>query len=96
VFQSNEAILGISGLPNYPFSMDFPAVRDIVVTLIYVIVLGLNLKLWVMWQKRLEVPPEPAEGDVPARRSRFGRPLQRWSARRAESGTPSSTAPEGA
>jgi hypothetical protein len=96
VFKSNQPLLGLDFLPNYPFNMDFPAVRDIVVTLIYGVILVTNLKLWVMWQKRHEVAPEPAEGDVPARRSRFGRPLQRWSARRAEAGVPSSTAPEGA
>jgi hypothetical protein len=97
IFESNEAILGIGGLPNYPFSMDFPALRDIVVSAIYGIVLVTNLKLWVMWQKRLEVAPEAPAGEAtPERRSRFGRPLQRWSARRAEAGVPSSTAPEGA
>lgn len=94
VFKSNQDIFGL--LPvHYPFNLDFPAIRDIAVTMIYVVVLTTNLKFWVMWQKRHEVAPEPAEGDVPAKRSRFGRPLQRWSARRAESGTPSSTVPEG-
>ena len=41
------------------------------------IFLGINLKLFVMWQKRNEVKavPEPVEG-APARRSRFGRPLR--------------------
>ena len=45
--------------------------------MIYVIFLGINLKLFVMWQKRHEVKavPEPVEG-APARRSRFGRPLR--------------------
>jgi hypothetical protein len=84
VFTSHEQILGF--LPvNYPFNLDFPALRDIVVTLIYVVFLGANLKLWVMWQKRHEVPAA-ASGDetTPARRSRFGRPLRAWSARRAE------------
>lgn len=86
VWQSNEKILGF--LPvNYPFNLDFPAVRDIVVTVIYVAFLGLNLKLWVMWQKRHEIAAAPAADDAtPARRSRFGRPLRAWSARRAEAG----------
>jgi hypothetical protein len=76
IFRSNEQMLWI--LPwHWPFDFNYPALRDIVVTGIYIIFLGLNLKLWVMWQKRHEVKaaPEPAEG-APARRSRFGRPLR--------------------
>jgi hypothetical protein len=93
VFQSNEEILGFVGI-NYPFSLDYPAVRDIVVTVIYIVFLGLNLKLWSMWQKRHEVAVPAGEGDetAPARRSRFGRPLRAWSARRAEAGSASATA----
>ncbi|HSO96190.1 MAG TPA: hypothetical protein VLV81_09140 [Acidimicrobiia bacterium] len=62
---------------HWPFNLDYPALRDIVVALIYVAFLGLNLKLWVMWQRRHEVR-ERAEtaGEAPARRSRFGRPLR--------------------
>ncbi len=84
VFTSHQDILGI--LPvHYPFNLDYPALRDIVVTMIYVVMLGLNLKLWVMWQKRNEVPaPAATDEATPARRSRFGRPLRVWSARRAE------------
>jgi hypothetical protein len=78
VWKSNQPILGLDFLPNYPFNFDFPAVRDIVVTGIYVVFLGANLKLWVMWQKRHEVKPAPAEGEEGAvvKRSRFGRPLR--------------------
>ena len=76
IFKSDQDILGI--LPvHYPFNMDFPALRDIVVTMIYVVILGLNLKLWVMWQHRLEVKVKPEGETTPARRSRFGRPLRR-------------------
>jgi hypothetical protein len=92
VFQSNEKMLFLPW--NWPFSMDFPAVRDIVVSGIYVVFLGANVKFWVMWQKRHEVAAAAAASDddaTPARRSRFGRPLRAWSARRAE--TPSTTAP---
>lgn len=96
LFKSNGAILGLGFLPNYPFNMEFPALRDIVVTMIYGVVLVTNLKFWVMWQKRHEVAPEAPEGETAPARSRFGRPLQRWSARRAESGAPSSTAPTAA
>lgn len=62
---------------NWPFSLDYPALRDIVVALMYVVFLGVNLKLWVMWQKRHEVREQAATAtDTPARRSRFGRPLR--------------------
>jgi hypothetical protein len=87
IFTSHEAILGLGFLPNYPFNVDYPALRDIVVTLIYVVLLGLNLKIFVMWQKRHEVAPETTDAE-PAKRSRFGRPLQAWSARRAEAKSP--------
>jgi hypothetical protein len=73
VFTSSMDILGILPI-HYPFSLDFPAVRDIVVTMIYGVVLGLNVFLFVKWQKRNEVPAEAAE--EPERRSRFGRPLR--------------------
>jgi hypothetical protein len=76
IFRSSEKMLWV--LPwHWPFDFNYPALRDIVVTGIYIIFLGLNLKLWVMWQKRNEVreAPQPVEG-APARRSRFGRPLR--------------------
>lgn len=83
IFKSNQDILGI--LPvHYPFNMDFPALRDIVVTLIYVVVLGLNLKLFVMWQQRNDEPAEAAADAKPEKQSRFGRPLRAWSARRTQ------------
>lgn len=86
VFTSHEAILGLSFLPNYPFNLDFPALRDIVVTVIYVVILGANIKMFSMWQKRNEVKAEPTETEAAPARSRFGRPLRAWSARRAEAG----------
>jgi hypothetical protein len=90
IWTSHDDILGI--LPvHYPFNFDFPALRDIVVTMIYGVLLVTNLKLWVMWQHRLEVKAEPEGTEAaPARRSRFGRPL-----RRAEPVT-AGAAPEGA
>jgi hypothetical protein len=75
IFQSGHEILGF--LPvDWPFSMDFPALRDIVVTMIYVVLLGLNLKLWVMWQDRHKVAAT-TDDDAPPKRSRFGRPLRK-------------------
>jgi hypothetical protein len=63
---------------NWPFNLDYPALRDIVVALIYVALLGVNLKLWVMWQRRHEVQEQAAAAveAAPVRRSRFGRPLR--------------------
>ena len=43
VFTSHQHILGLSFLGNYPTNFDFPAVRDIVVTLIYGAVLTINV-----------------------------------------------------
>jgi hypothetical protein len=74
VFTSNMDILGFIPI-HYPFALDYPALRDIVVTLIYVVFLGLNLKLFVMWQHRNDVADESAE-TAPSRLSRFGRPLR--------------------
>ncbi len=75
VWKSSEQMLFFPW--HWPFNLDFPALRDIVVTLIYGVVIGANLKLWVMWQHRHEVKEAPADaGAAPARRSRFGRPLR--------------------
>jgi hypothetical protein len=84
----------IFGIIDFPFNFDFPALRDIIVSGIYVTVLGANLILWTMWQRRFEVKA-PAEAETaPARRSRFGRPLRR---REPEPATAAAgPAPEGA
>ena len=73
LFQSNQNIFFIP--INWPFSFDYPALRDIIVSVIYIVILGANLKLWVMWQHRLDPIPE-ADPNAPVKRSRFGRPLQ--------------------
>ena len=73
VFTSDMDVLGFIPI-HYPFALDYPAVRDIVVTLIYGVVLGLNVFMFAKWQKRNEVPAEAA--DEPVKRSRFGRPLR--------------------
>jgi len=90
IFTSDDDILGLINI-HYPFSMDFPALRDVVVTGIYAQFLVLNVWLWVKWQKRHEVKASPEGAETaPERRSRFGRPLRRT--------TPEATvpAPEGA
>ena len=76
LFRSNQEMLFFGR--DWPFSFDYPALRDIAVTLIYVIVLGANLKMWVMWQQRHATKAAPVETEAAeSRRSRFGRPLRR-------------------
>src|SRR4029079_2090070 len=76
---------------HWPFNLDCPALRDIVVSMIYGAMLTLNIALFVLWQKRNVVVEKPAQDATPAKRSRFGRPLRRGEGR----GAPA-PAPEGA
>ena len=55
-----------------PFTITYEAIRDIVVTMIYIAFLGLQIYLWVWWQKRGQRKVTP---ELPA--STFGRPLVR-------------------
>jgi hypothetical protein len=92
IWTSSDDILGLIHV-HYPFDFNFPALRDIIVSGMYVQFLVLNVWLWVKWQKRFEVKPEPAADETaPARRSRFGRPLRRTKA--AEPAGPVAPAPE--
>jgi hypothetical protein len=76
IFRSGQDMLFFPW--HWPFNMDYPALRDIVVSGIYVVLLGLNVMLFVKWQDRNKVPEAtPATGTTPAKRSRFGRPLRR-------------------
>jgi hypothetical protein len=75
VVQSGHQIFGV--LPvDWPFSFDYPALRDLGVALIYGVLLVLNLKFFVMWQNRHQVAAA-ADDDAPPKRSRFGRPLRK-------------------
>jgi hypothetical protein len=76
VFRNNQDILGL-GIHNWPFSMDKHNVRDIIGVLIYGIAIGLNVGLFVAWQKRGQEKPEE---EAAPKTSRFGRPLRRRSA----------------
>ncbi|HEX5586406.1 MAG TPA: hypothetical protein VFZ17_03810 [Acidimicrobiia bacterium] len=60
---------------KFPFDINQQAVRDVVATGIYVVMVGLNLFLFSKWQKRGQVD-ETAATDTP-KVSRFGRPLRR-------------------
>jgi hypothetical protein len=76
IFQSNQDMLFFPW--HWPFNLDYPALRDIVVSGIYVVLLGLNVALFVKWQDRKKVvDAAPAEAATPAKRSRFGRPLRK-------------------
>jgi hypothetical protein len=77
VFRSNQDVLGL-GIANWPFTMDKKAVRDIIVVVIYGVLFGLNLYLFVAWQKRGAAAAPAA--DAPTKTSRFGRPLRRKAA----------------
>jgi NhaP-type Na+/H+ or K+/H+ antiporter len=73
VFRNNQKMLFFPW--NWPFSFDKHNIRDIIVVVIYGIGMGLNVGLFVAWQKRGQEKPE-AEAAKP-RTSRFGRPLRR-------------------
>jgi hypothetical protein len=90
IFRSGQDMLFFPW--HWPFNLDYPALRDIVVTMIYGAMLGLNIALFVMWQKRNVVVEKPAADTTPAKRSRFGRPLRRGSGR----GAPAPAGVEGA
>jgi hypothetical protein len=73
VFRSSQDIFFLP--VHWPFSMDQRAVRDIIVTMIYVVFFVLNIKMFIDWQKR-GIEPAAVAADKP-RTSRFGRPLRR-------------------
>ncbi|HYV58841.1 MAG TPA: hypothetical protein VFA62_02110 [Acidimicrobiia bacterium] len=62
---------------TYAIKPNYQQLRDLIVVVIYGVFFGLNLRLWMLWQKRLVPKPEPAgeEGKV-LRTSRFGRPVK--------------------
>lgn len=60
---------------NFPFDINMKAISDIIAAGIYVVLFGLNLYLFVAWQKRGAEKAETA--DAPPKTSRFGRPLRR-------------------
>jgi len=63
---------------EFPFNMDYQALRDIIVVGIYSVFVGANLFFFSKWQARGEPVAEAApEPEGTARRSWFGRPLRR-------------------
>jgi hypothetical protein len=73
VFRNNQKMLFFPW--NWPFNFVKQDVRDIIVVIIYVVVLGLNVRLFSLWQQRGKPRLEAAEAKP--RTSRFGRPLRR-------------------
>jgi uncharacterized membrane protein YraQ (UPF0718 family) len=57
-----------------PFTVSYEAVRDIVASLIYGVMLGLHVALWMIWQNRGKAKP----AELPT--SPYGRPLVRRTA----------------
>lgn len=55
---------------NFPFTMSYEAVRDVVVVIIHVWYFGLLIFLWSVWQKRGDGKPSTELAT-----STFGRPL---------------------
>jgi hypothetical protein len=54
---------------NFPFTISYQAVRDIIVIVIHVVFFGIMLWLWSWWQKRGQTKPAELET------STYGRPL---------------------
>ncbi len=65
------------GIFDFPFDINYQALRDVVAAGIYIVFFGANLALIVQWQKRGKVGEAPAPEQP--RVSRFGRPLRRRS-----------------
>jgi len=57
---------------NFPFTMSYEAIRDIVVVVLHVWYFGLIIYLWNVWQRRGETKPGTAVAT-----STYGRPLVR-------------------
>ncbi len=64
---------GGEGIVQYvlPFGLDYEKIRDIIVSVIYVVFLGLHVAMWVIWQDRGKKKPVEIET------STYGRPLVR-------------------
>jgi hypothetical protein len=66
-------------LDTKPIKFSGRALRDIVATVIYIVFLGMNTVMWIMWQKRGTAKPKKAAPATatpePAGTSAFSRPL---------------------
>jgi hypothetical protein len=80
-WRKDKILLGPAGIlkpqalgGQFPFTISYEAVRDVIAVLIYVIFLGLQLFIWAWWQKRPKA--EDAKPAIAATSS-YGRPLVR-------------------
>ena len=64
-------------IDTYPVKVPYEALRDFLVVGIYVVMLGLNIMLFSLWQGRLTPKAETDGEEKVSRLSRFGRPLRR-------------------
>jgi hypothetical protein len=65
-------------LDTRPIKFSGRALRDIVAATLYIVFLGLNTVMWIMWQKRGTAKPKPAPATAtpePAGTSAFSRPV---------------------
>ncbi|MGH8991514.1 MAG: hypothetical protein ACRDZ7_08310 [Acidimicrobiia bacterium] len=64
-------------LDTYAIDINGRALRDTVAATMYIVFLGLNIVVWVMWQKRGTAKPKPAAAAVatPSGTSAFSRPV---------------------
>jgi hypothetical protein len=65
-------------LDTRPIKFSGRALRDIVAATIYIVFLGFNTVMWIMWQKRGTAKPKPAPATAkpePAGTSAFSRPV---------------------
>ena len=64
-------------LDTRPIKFSGRALRDIVAATLYIVFLGMNTVMWMMWQKRGTAKPKPAAATTPepAVTSAFSRPV---------------------
>ena len=65
-------------LSTRPIKISGRTIRDTVAAMLYIIFLGFNTVMWIMWQKRGTAKPKPAPAAAtpePAGTSAFSRPL---------------------
>src|SRR5262249_27026793 len=74
VFQSDQKMLFLPW--HWPFSMNYQAIRDIIVVMISLFFWGETLVVFGRWQQRGRVKAAAGAAEAP-RPSRFGRPLRR-------------------
>lgn len=68
-------------LDTYAVDVSGRALRDVVAATMYIVFLGLNVVMWVMWQKRGQAKPKAAApaSTAPSRTSAFSRPVTKKS-----------------